>query len=259
MKLREELETVVGDGEVLLRVFEELGLHVWFRYEKYREEFSHEDVIVAIDETPVGVFVEIEGSEQGIADMAAALGRTPRRLHRRFVPRAVPAAPRRARADRARHGVRRAEPACQTCRGALVLTAGLGTRLRPLTYVRAKAAVPVNGEPLARRVVRWLAVARRRATSSSTCITSRRRSPRPSATAPISARASAIRGNSRCSDPPAARATRCRCSPIAIAGSRLPGVPSPSSDPFIIVNGDTLTDVDVAGDARRRTPRRARS
>ena len=40
---------------------------------------------------------------------------------------------------------------------ALVLSAGLGTRLKPLTYVRAKAAVPVNGETLARRVVRWLA------------------------------------------------------------------------------------------------------
>jgi len=40
---------------------------------------------------------------------------------------------------------------------ALVLTAGLGTRLEPLTYVRAKAAVPVNGETLARRVIRWLA------------------------------------------------------------------------------------------------------
>ena len=75
MKVREELETVVGDGEMLLRVFGELGLHVWFRYEKYREEFSHEDVIVAIDETPVGVFVEIEGSEQGIADMTVSLGR----------------------------------------------------------------------------------------------------------------------------------------------------------------------------------------
>jgi adenylate cyclase class 2 len=77
MKVREELETVVGDGEVLLRVFRELGLHVWFRYEKYREEFSHEDVIVAIDETPVGVFVEIEGTEHGIAEMTVALGRTP--------------------------------------------------------------------------------------------------------------------------------------------------------------------------------------
>jgi mannose-1-phosphate guanylyltransferase len=40
---------------------------------------------------------------------------------------------------------------------ALVLTAGLGTRLRPLTYVRAKAAVPVNGVPLAARVAAWLA------------------------------------------------------------------------------------------------------
>lgn len=76
MKVREELETVVGDGEVLLRVFSELGLHVWFRYEKYREEYSHEDVIVAIDETPVGIFVEIEGTEQGIADMTVAIGRT---------------------------------------------------------------------------------------------------------------------------------------------------------------------------------------
>ncbi len=76
MKIREELETVVGDGEILLRVLKELGLHVWFRYEKYREEFAHEDVIVAIDETPVGIFVEIEGSESGIASMAEALGRS---------------------------------------------------------------------------------------------------------------------------------------------------------------------------------------
>lgn len=39
---------------------------------------------------------------------------------------------------------------------ALVLTAGLGTRLRPLTCVRAKAAVPVNGEPLVCRILSWL-------------------------------------------------------------------------------------------------------
>jgi adenylate cyclase class 2 len=77
MKLREELETVVGDGLLLLRVLEEVGFHVWFRYQKYREEFVHKDVIVALDETPVGTFVEIEGSEAGIHQMAAALDRKP--------------------------------------------------------------------------------------------------------------------------------------------------------------------------------------
>ena len=39
---------------------------------------------------------------------------------------------------------------------ALILTAGLGTRLQPLTLVRAKPALPVAGEPLIRRIVTWL-------------------------------------------------------------------------------------------------------
>jgi mannose-1-phosphate guanylyltransferase len=39
---------------------------------------------------------------------------------------------------------------------ALVLTAGLGTRLRPLSLVRAKAALPVAGDALVRRVLGWL-------------------------------------------------------------------------------------------------------
>lgn len=77
MKLREELETVVGDGDMLLRLFEELGFTVWFRYQKYREEFAHGDVIIALDETPIGTFVEIEGGEDGITEMAQSLGRGP--------------------------------------------------------------------------------------------------------------------------------------------------------------------------------------
>ena len=77
MKLREEVETVVGDGPAVLRILEALGLRVWFRYQKYREEFALDDVIVAVDETPVGTFVEIEGGERGIMEMAAALGRGP--------------------------------------------------------------------------------------------------------------------------------------------------------------------------------------
>jgi mannose-1-phosphate guanylyltransferase len=39
---------------------------------------------------------------------------------------------------------------------ALVLTAGRGTRLEPLSFVRAKPAVPVAGIPLVRRIIRWL-------------------------------------------------------------------------------------------------------
>jgi adenylate cyclase class 2 len=77
IKLREELETIVGDGTLLLRILEELGFSVWFRYQKYREEFALDDVIVAVDETPVGTFVEIEGGDRGITGMAVALGRTP--------------------------------------------------------------------------------------------------------------------------------------------------------------------------------------
>jgi mannose-1-phosphate guanylyltransferase len=42
---------------------------------------------------------------------------------------------------------------------ALVLTAGLATRLRPLSFVRAKAALPVAGTPLIGRILRSLSAA----------------------------------------------------------------------------------------------------
>jgi adenylate cyclase class 2 len=77
LKVREEFETFVGDGTLLLSILERLGFSVWFRYQKYREEFALEDVIVAVDETPVGTFVEIEGGDRGIHEMAEALGRGP--------------------------------------------------------------------------------------------------------------------------------------------------------------------------------------
>ena len=40
---------------------------------------------------------------------------------------------------------------------ALVLTAGLATRLRPLSLVRAKAALPVGDQAIVQRILRWLA------------------------------------------------------------------------------------------------------
>jgi adenylate cyclase, class 2 len=77
MKLREERETIVADGHTLVGILEELGLRIWFRYEKYREEFAAHDAVIAIDETPVGTFIEIEGSESAITRAAELLGFTP--------------------------------------------------------------------------------------------------------------------------------------------------------------------------------------
>jgi len=77
-KLREERETIVSDGETVLYILERLGFSVWFRYQKYREEFGASDAIIALDETPIGTFVEIEGSETAITELAAALGRSER-------------------------------------------------------------------------------------------------------------------------------------------------------------------------------------
>ena len=77
MKVREEHETRVEKGEAVQQAFDVLGLRSWFRYQKYREEFSANGVVIAIDETPVGIYIELEGDEQGIHALTAALGRSP--------------------------------------------------------------------------------------------------------------------------------------------------------------------------------------
>ena len=76
VKVREELETPVGDGTLVLRLLAELGYRPWFRYQKYREEYSLPGLVVAIDETPIGVFVELEGVQAAIEETSARLGRT---------------------------------------------------------------------------------------------------------------------------------------------------------------------------------------
>ena len=74
MKLREEIETPVEDAAAMLGILEGAGFSVWFRYEKYREEFQAPELVIAVDETPIGVFVELEGSEAAVAGAAAAIG-----------------------------------------------------------------------------------------------------------------------------------------------------------------------------------------
>ena len=118
-------------------------------------------------------------------------------------------------------------------RHALVLTAGLGTRLRPLTLVRAKPAIPVAGEPMIRRIVAWLAghgVDRARAQPAS----SARR------------RCTAVLGDG--GDPRRARAlfVGAAAHPRQRRRPALALLDRRRRRPFFIVNGDTLTDVDLA-------------
>lgn len=76
MKLREELETSTGNSALTLAILERTGFTPRFRYEKYREEFALGPIVAAIDETPLGTLLELEGTdEQQIDQIAQRLGR----------------------------------------------------------------------------------------------------------------------------------------------------------------------------------------
>ncbi len=74
VKAREELETEAASGETLLALLSALGYEPAFRYEKYREEYRVDDALIAIDETPIGIYVEIEAGPAAIAILAGRLG-----------------------------------------------------------------------------------------------------------------------------------------------------------------------------------------
>ena len=77
LKSREEIETLVGDATVAEALVAALGFRPWFRAQKQREEYDLDEAHVTIDETPMGVFVEIEAPGELIAPVAAKLGRSP--------------------------------------------------------------------------------------------------------------------------------------------------------------------------------------
>jgi len=123
---------------------------------------------------------------------------------------------------------------------ALVLAAGLGTRLRPLTDVCAKPAIAVAGQPLIRRIVRWLA-----AHDVNDLVVNLHYLPHT---------LTAVLGDG--SD----LSVRVRYSweqpqILGSAGGPRLALDIIGDDTFIIVNGDTLTDLNVRAlaDAHRRS------
>ena len=75
-KQREEIEVVVSDWVAMESILKQLGLSPAYHYEKYRAEYQRpkEPGVVTLDETPVGVFLELEGTPAWIDETAAVMG-----------------------------------------------------------------------------------------------------------------------------------------------------------------------------------------
>jgi NDP-sugar pyrophosphorylase family protein len=129
---------------------------------------------------------------------------------------------------------------------ALVLAAGLGTRLHPLTRVRAKAAASVDGEALARRTIRWLA-----GHGVRDLVVNLHHRPESIAAVVGDGRDLGTRVRYSWESPVLGSAGGPRHALPLLLDSLEPGAPRT----FVLVNGDTLTDVDLPAMAEqhRRT------
>ena len=81
-KIRQELETELGDVRVGRLLLKSLGFEPSFRYQKFRTVLephkpSGKKLTVTLDETPIGNFLEIEGSARNILALSAKLGYKP--------------------------------------------------------------------------------------------------------------------------------------------------------------------------------------
>ncbi len=83
-KVRGEIETEVGDGRRLSEILERVGMRETFRYEKYRTTYAPrarsagaKEAVLDYDETPIGNYLELEGSRSWIDRVARLLGYRP--------------------------------------------------------------------------------------------------------------------------------------------------------------------------------------
>lgn len=75
-KARTETELEIGDGGRFQSVLAELGYRPVFIYEKVRSNYrqANSKGVASLDRTPIGMFLELEGSRAWIDRTAAALG-----------------------------------------------------------------------------------------------------------------------------------------------------------------------------------------
>ncbi len=75
-KSRPEYEVTVSDYDAAQSMLVQLGYQIVFLYEKFRSEFAstNQSGTITLDETPIGVFLELEGSVEWIDSTASVLG-----------------------------------------------------------------------------------------------------------------------------------------------------------------------------------------
>jgi adenylate cyclase class 2 len=76
-KIKEEAEVSIAGADEMSRILRSLGLHPGFRYEKFRTTYALPGVPglkIELDETPVGIYLELEGPVAGIDRGARLLG-----------------------------------------------------------------------------------------------------------------------------------------------------------------------------------------
>ncbi len=83
LKVRLELESGVDDPPAVEAVLARLGYTPRIRYEKWRTEWRFADTarpLVLVDETPLGLFAEVEGEEEAVRALVDELGVAPAEL-----------------------------------------------------------------------------------------------------------------------------------------------------------------------------------
>ena len=81
-KIRIETESAIEDAAALAEIFAQLGYKPVFRYEKYRTEWEAGAGHIFLDETPIGVYAELEGPPAWIESMREQLNQA-RAVHHR--------------------------------------------------------------------------------------------------------------------------------------------------------------------------------
>jgi adenylate cyclase class 2 len=76
-KTRIETESEIEDYDALAEVFSQLGYLPVFRYEKFRTEWEMGGGHLVLDETPIGVWAELEGRPDWIDAMLEKFGIAP--------------------------------------------------------------------------------------------------------------------------------------------------------------------------------------